>query len=70
MDHNHGDAGGHSSHHAHMAADFRRRFFASAVLTVPILILAPLVQRLVGVEGDLDFAGDSYVQAAFASVLF
>ncbi len=70
MDHNHGDAGGHSSHHAHMAADFRRRFFVSAVLTVPILVLAPLVQRLVGVEGDLDFAGDSYVQAAFASVLF
>ncbi|MEE8517843.1 MAG: copper-translocating P-type ATPase [Dehalococcoidia bacterium] len=70
MDQNHGDAGGHSSHHAHMAADFRRRFFVSAVLTVPILVLAPLVQRLVGVEGDLDFAGDSYVQAAFASVLF
>lgn len=35
--------GPHSEHHGHgaMVADFRRRFWVSLVLTVPILALSP-----------------------------
>ena len=29
----------HTGHHAHMAADFRKRFWISLVLTLPILVL-------------------------------
>ena len=36
------------AHHAHMAADFRKRFWISLVLTVPILVLSPMLQSLVG----------------------
>jgi Cu2+-exporting ATPase len=40
----HGDhAGGHAGHHAHMVADFRRRFWVSIVATVPIVILSPMI---------------------------
>jgi len=57
-------------HHAHMVADFRRRFWVSLVLTVPVLALAPLIQRFLGVEDAWSFPGDSYVQFAFASTIF
>ncbi len=74
MDHVHhpkssGGSGTHG-HHAHMVADFRRRFWISLVLTLPVLTLAPLIQRFLGIEGALDFPGDSYVQALFASAIY
>jgi Cu2+-exporting ATPase len=61
---------GHHDHHAHMVADFRRRFWVSLILTVPVLALAPMIQRLLGLEETLAFPGDSYLQFAFASVVF
>jgi Cu2+-exporting ATPase len=60
----------HHSHHAHMVADFKRRFWISIVLTVPILVLAPLVQELLGIRENLKFTGDSYIQWALATVIF
>jgi Cu2+-exporting ATPase len=53
-----------------MVADFRRRFWVSMVLTGPVLALAPMLQRLVGLEEALAFPGDRYAQFAFASVVF
>jgi len=83
-EHRHASAGGHKSHrpsdeqgghgghhnHAHMVTDFRRRFWVSLVLTVPVLALAPLIQRFLGIEGKLSFPGDSYVQALFATAIY
>lgn len=46
-DHQMSDHGG-GNHHAQMVADFRRRFWISLVLTVPILVLSPLVQGFLG----------------------
>jgi len=59
---------GSDNHHAHMIADFRRRFWVSLVLTVPIVVLAPLVQEWLGYE--LRFPGDRYVQFGLATLLF
>jgi Cu2+-exporting ATPase len=61
---------GHSGHHAHMVADFRRRFWVCLVLSGPVLALAPLIQRWLGLEAALAFPGDRFVQFAFASVVF
>ena len=69
-DHGDGHDGDHQDHHAHMVADFRRRFWISLVLTVPILALAPLIQKTLGIEQMMAFPGDSYVQFAFATVVF
>ena len=63
-------ARGHESHHAHMVADFRRRFWVSLILSVPVLLLAPLVQEALDVEEEWDFAGDSFVLWGFATVVF
>ncbi len=75
MDHsaaNHKTAGhsGHSEHdhHAMMVADFRKRFFVSLVMTVPILILSPMIQMFAGL--DIRFSGDSYILFALSTALF
>ena len=60
----------HDDHHAHMVADFRRRFWISVILTVPVLLLAPMLQELVGLREVLAFPGDSYVSLGFSTVIF
>ncbi len=57
-------------HHEMMIADFRRRFWISLVLTVPILVLSPAIQQFVGLEGKLSFSGDSYALFALSSVVY
>ncbi len=42
-----------------MVADFRRRFWVSLTLTVPVLALAPMIQGLLGLRDVLAFPGDS-----------
>jgi Cu2+-exporting ATPase len=53
-----------------MVADFRRRFWVSLVLTVPVVILAPFFQELLGLEEALAFPGDNLVQLALASAIY
>jgi Cu2+-exporting ATPase len=62
--------GDHASHHAMMVADFRRRFWICLVISIPILLLSPLIQRFFGLEGVIKFTGDSYVLFALSSVVF
>ena len=70
MAHTGSDHSGHSDHHAHMAADFRKRFWISLVLTLPILVLSPMLQKLAGLREAIHFYGDVYVLFAFSSAVF
>ena len=58
---------GHS-HHAMMVQDFKRRFFVSLVLTLPILVLSPVVQGFFGF--DLSFPYGKYILFALSTILF
>ena len=60
----------HGDHHAHMAADFRKRFWISLVLTLPILVFSPMLQKLVGLREAISFPGDVYVLFGFSSAVF
>jgi P-type Cu2+ transporter len=60
----------HQDHHTHMAADFRKRFWISLALTLPILLLSPLLQKLVGLREAIRFSGDLYVLFGFSSAVF
>ena len=60
----------HHSHHGHMAADFQKRFWISLVLTLPVLILSPMLQKLVGLQEAISFSGDLYVLFGFSSAVF
>jgi Cu2+-exporting ATPase len=62
-------AGRRGNHHAHMVADFRKRFRVSLVLTVPILLLSPMIQDFLGL-GGLRFPGDAYVLFVLSSFVF
>lgn len=63
-----GHDGGHGEHHAHMVADFRRSFWLSLALTIPIVILSPMVQH--GLGYSLTFPGDRFVLFMLASIIY
>jgi Cu2+-exporting ATPase len=59
---------GHAEHHRMMILDFRRRFYISTVVTVPILVLSPLIQKLLGFQ--LAIPGASYILFTLSSFVF
>jgi hypothetical protein len=61
---------GRGGHHAHMVADFRRRFWVSLVVSMPVLALSPLIQGWLGLGQKLAFPGDRWVQAVLATVVY
>jgi len=58
----------HAEHHRMMMEDFKKRFIVSVILTVPILILSPLIQRFLGFE--LTFPGDHYVLFGLSAIVY
>ncbi|NUQ40666.1 MAG: copper-translocating P-type ATPase [Calditrichaceae bacterium] len=68
--HDHGGGHNHHGHHAHMVEDFRKRFWISLVLTIPILILSPMIQEFLGLGESLRFPGDMYITFILSSVVF
>lgn len=67
MEHEHGNENGHD-HHQMMVDDFKKRFIVSLILTVPILILSPMIQMFMNL--NLRFNGDSYLLFALSTILF
>jgi len=68
---NHHDENAHSDHHdhhAHMIKDFKKRFWISLLISLPIVVLAPMIQDLLGY--GLRFNNDRYVQFALSSIIF
>ena len=64
--HQHGGAG--HDHHKMMIADFRRRFYISLILTIPVLLLSPMIQQFFNFT--IVFGGSGYVLFALSSVVF
>lgn len=63
--HEHGE-----DHHAHMVKDFRTRFWISLTVSVPILLLSPMIQKFIGIREALRFTGDMSVLFALSSFVF
>jgi Cu2+-exporting ATPase len=63
-------SGGHGRHAGHSVEDFRRRFWVSLALTVPILVLSPMIQHFIGVGDSWRFAGDQYILFALSSFVY
>jgi Cu2+-exporting ATPase len=53
-----------------MVADFRRRFWVSLILTVPVLGLAHVIQEWLGVRAVLAFPGEGLAQFALATTIY
>jgi Cu2+-exporting ATPase len=69
-DHGHQGNGDHTSHHAHMVADFRKRFWISLVLSAPILLLSPMIQQFLGLGTNFRFSGDLFINFLFSTAIF
>ena len=65
-----GKRSSYSRHAGHDVADFRRRFWISLIVTIPILILSPAIQEFAGVGQALRFPGDQYVLFMLASFVY
>ena len=59
---------GHHDHHTMMVKDFKRRFFISLGLLVPILTLSPMIQEFIDL--NLRFSGDLYILLTLSTFLF
>ncbi|WP_369693777.1 copper-translocating P-type ATPase [Flexistipes sinusarabici] len=53
-----------------MVADFRKRFWISLALTVPIIILSPMIQNFLGLGESLRFIGDLFISFLFSTIVF
>ena len=60
----------HDAHEGHSVEGFRKRFWLSLIITVPILLLSPMLQHWAGVGDTLRFSGDVYLLFAFSSLIF
>ncbi|SET74798.1 Cu2+-exporting ATPase [Salinibacillus kushneri] len=67
--HHHGGQESHDHHnHGDMVGDFKKRFFVSFIITIPILALSPMIQDFIGV--DWNFMGDMYILFVLSSIIF
>lgn len=59
---------GHGDHHRMMIEDFKKRFWVSLALTLPILLLSEMIQMWFGFE--IKFPGDKLTLFILSSVVF
>ena len=57
-----------NNHHKMMLQDFKKRFIVSIFLTIPILVLSPLIQRFLGFE--LVFEGRNILLFILSSIIY
>jgi Cu2+-exporting ATPase len=58
----------HTQHHRMMINDFRKRFYITLVLSIPVLALSELIQQFLGFS--LEFTGDSLLIFGLATAIF
>ncbi|MFB9864905.1 copper-translocating P-type ATPase [Rufibacter immobilis] len=55
-------------HHAMMINDFRKRFWVTLLLSVPVVVISPMVQHILGYRLELPY--NQYIALALSSVIF
>lgn len=72
----HGPQGKHTGatdHHAMMVEDFKKRFVVSVIITIPVLLLSPIIREflfaVLGITVPV-FTGDIYVLFLLSTVIF
>jgi Cu2+-exporting ATPase len=71
MKHDHGNVSmgmaGHD-HHKMMIEDFKKRFWITVILTIPILVFSPMIQGLLGYEWLLP--GNPYILFGLSTIVY
>lgn len=68
--HDHESHGGGHNHHDHggMVKDFKKRFYISLIVTIPILIMSPMIQSFIGVDWQVPY--NQYILFVLATFIF
>lgn len=56
--------------HAGMVADYKKRFWICLIITLPVLLLSPMIQHFLGLVEKLRFAGDTYILGILSSIIY
>ncbi|WP_337019404.1 copper-translocating P-type ATPase [Oceanobacillus massiliensis] len=64
----HGHGGGHPGHHELMVGDFKKRFWISLVLSIPITYLSPMIRMLL--EYEVNFTGNTLLLFLLSTIVF
>ncbi|RYZ44468.1 MAG: heavy metal translocating P-type ATPase, partial [Sphingobacteriales bacterium] len=64
----HNAKGGFDKHAGHHTQDFLKRFWISLVITVPLLLLSPMIQHWLGM--NFTFPGDKYVLLLTGTLIY
>ncbi|NLY82755.1 MAG: HAD-IC family P-type ATPase, partial [Clostridiales bacterium] len=67
-DHQNQDNHDHHNHHEMMIEDFKRRFYISLIVTIPILILSPMIQEWTNIE--INFTGSNYILFILSTFIY
>ena len=71
MDHTQMEGSSHGGHnHNLMINDFKKRLWISLAVTVPVILLSPMLQMFFGLGETIRFNGDSYLLFAFSSFIY
>ncbi|WP_026461365.1 copper-translocating P-type ATPase [Adhaeribacter aquaticus] len=62
----HGEHG--HDHHAMMIDDFRKRFWISLLLSLPVIVISPMVQDILGYRLDIPY--NMYIAFVLSSIIF
>ena len=65
-----GGHGGSHADHSLMVSDFRKRFWITTLLMVPVLLLSPMIQGFMGIADKFSFPGDVYILFSISTGIF
>jgi Cu2+-exporting ATPase len=66
----HSEKHDHGEQHGKMIEDFRRRFWISAAITIPIIFISPMIHHFLGIGDSFRFTGDMLVLFALSSAVY
>jgi Cu2+-exporting ATPase len=58
----------HHNHHKMMIDDFKRRFYVTLIITIPVMILSPMIQQWF--HFNISFTGSNYLLFALSTIVF
>ena len=58
----------HDKHAGHHTKDFLKRFWICLIITIPVLLLSPMIQHLF--HFNMTFVGDSHVLLALSTIIY
>ncbi len=58
----------HHDHHKMMIADFKKRFYVTLIITIPVMLLSPMIQQWF--HFNISFQGSTYLLFALSTIVF